>query len=70
MPGQNNLPEQNDLGPLKGWLTKKQAMQYLNVGRTTYAQYKKLHGLKTSTIGYRERAHIDDLDEFLRRFRK
>ena len=71
MPGQNNLPAQNDdLGPLKKWLTKKQAMKFLDVERTTFSDYKKLHGLKTSKIGNKEKVSVDDLDEFLRSFRK
>jgi len=71
MHGQNNLPAHNDdLGPLKKWLTKKQAMRFLDVERTTFADYKKLYGLKTSKIGNKERVHLDDLDEFLRNFRK
>ncbi len=71
MPGQNNLPEHNDaLNPLNKWLTKKQAMKFLDVGRTTFSEYKKLYGLKTSKIGNKERVHQDDLDEFLKNFRK
>jgi len=71
MPGQNNLPAHNDdLDPLKKWLTKKQAMKFLDVERTTFTIYKKRYGLKTSKIGNKERVHLDDLDEFLKNFRK
>ena len=71
MPGQNDLPTPNDdLGPLKKWLTKKQAMKFLDVERTTFADYKKLHGLKTSKVRGKERVHLDDLDDFLKRYRK
>ena len=70
MPGQINLPAHNDdLDPLKKWLTKKQVMKFLDIGRTTFSEYKK-YGLKTSKIGNKERVHQDDLDEFLKGFRK
>ena len=66
MPGQMSLPAHNDdLDPLKKWLTKKQAMKFLDIGRTTFSEYKK-YSLKTSRIGNKERVHQDDLDEFLR----
>lgn len=70
MPGQINVPDHNDdLDPLKKWLTKKQVMQFLDIGRTTFSEYKK-YGLKTSKIGNKERVHRDHLDEFLRGFVK
>ncbi len=41
MHGQNNLPAHNDdLDPLKKWLTKKQAMKFLDVERTTLPNIK------------------------------
>jgi len=64
----NDVPDQNyGSGPLKKWLTKKQVMRFLDIGRTTYAKYKEM-GLKISKVRNREMVHEDHLDEFLRGF--
>jgi hypothetical protein len=66
-PGEN---KGKDDSPLRKWMTKKEAMLRMDIGKTLFADYKKIYGLKTSKIGHKERVYEDDLHEFYMKYRK
>ena len=45
-------------------------MRFLDIGRAKWREYKLVHGLKTSRIGNKEKAHVKDLEALLESFRK
>ena len=65
--GEENAANDNHL---KNWYTKEQAMEFLRVGRSTFDAYRNTYGLKCSQVGGIVRVHIDDINDFLMRYRK
>ncbi len=74
MPTNNDLPngdpKQNNNDPLKKWYSKKQAMKFLDVGKTVFGDYMKKHGLKSCGLGHKLKFHEDDMNDFLLSHRK
>ena len=73
MPTNNDLPKgegKQENNPGKKWYTKKEAMKFLDVGKTTFYKYIKDDGLKVCGTGHKLKFLGDDLEDFLLSFRK